>query len=423
MNIEKQVYDVLQKEGVSAGMHCLLALSGGGDSIALLSALCSIRDRLGIVLSAARVTHGIRGMAEEKEETDLCIRLCSDKNVHFSALVPTDESFKDIMQRLGCGPEQAARELRQRLLKKHRKEIEADIILFGHTADDRLETIFMRLLSGSGPEGLSGITFRNKFSMKPMLGIPRSELRTYLYENQIPWAEDPTNEENIYRRNRVRNELIPLISEIFPGWSTTLETLGERSREAAALLESASEDELPANLNKGEYSWARKNWETASEYSKALALWKGFNNLDNSGIPDHRFSWRRLKEARMAVNEGRVWNGPGLRLEVQKDNIVMKNPELEKANLNYRGRIIVSRDEAVEHFHIDLGGFHVLVCLNEVEKLPYRKYEVTSWPIIIEFGPTELTVTEKSSVRELTDADKELVYIFIEPVKEGLDAR
>lgn len=405
-------------------MHCLLALSGGGDSVALLSILSSIRENLGIVLSAARVVHGIRGKAEEDEETALCFQLCNEENVSFSALVPIDENFQDIMKRLGCGPEQAARELRQRLLKKHQKEIKADFVLYGHTADDRLETIFMRLLSGSGPEGLSGIASRNKRSLKPLLGITRSELRSYLYKKKIPWADDPSNDENVYRRNRVRNELIPLISEIFPGWSATLDTLGERSREAAELLNSASEDELPPILNNnGECSWDRKNWESASEYSKALALWKGFNCLDNSGIPDHRFPWRRLKEARMAANDGRVWNGPGLRLEVQKKIIVMKIPERENVSLNHRGRIIVSRDEAAEYFYTNLGGFNVHVCLDKVAERPFSKYEVANWPIIIEFGPDVLSVTEKSSGSELTDADKELVYIFIEPAKEGSDAR
>lgn len=423
MKVEKHVYDVLRKEGISAGMHCLLALSGGGDSVALLSILSSIRDKLGIHLSAARVVHGIRGQAEEETETDLCIRLCAQMNVRFSALAPVDESFNEIMKRLGCGPEQAARELRQTLIKKHREEIGADFVLYGHTADDRLETIFMRLLSGSGPEGLSGISLRNKRSLKPMLGILRSELRTYLYQTKTPWAEDSSNDENIYRRNRVRNELIPLISEIFPGWSASLDTLGERSREAADLLDTSSDAELPSTLSKDECSWSKKDWDSASEYSRALALWKGFNSLDNSGIPDHRFPWRRLKEARRAINEGRVWNGPGLRLEVQNDYIVMTTRERKKASLKPDGRIVVSRNEARDSFRIELGGFKIHVCLDAARELPFCAYEVRNWPIIIKFGRDLVSVTEKSSGRDLTDADKELVYIFIEPPEEGSNAR
>jgi tRNA(Ile)-lysidine synthetase-like protein len=416
VNLEDRVSDSLYHSELPENTHCLIAISGGGDSVALLCLLSAIKQKHRLSLSAARVVHGIRDAAEESQETDLCRSLCLEHDIPFAVLSPKDETFIKIEERLHCGPEQAARELRRGLLLSHSNEIGAGVVLFGHTAEDRLETIFMRLLSGSGPEGLSGISRTGNGVLRPLLGIRRSELRAYLSSKNVPWADDSTNTENIYRRNRVRNELIPLISDIFPGWDTALDTLGERSVEVSTALKNLSAEQLPPRISNSDYSWDVDAWDSASEYSRALALWEAFNHLDNSGIPDNRFSWRGLKEARTAANGGRAWNAHGLNLRREKGKIIMSQGEQYRNPPIIEGRIVVTRQDAAEGMQTYLAGYKIRISLKKPEESSVKVIEARKWPLEIRFGSNQTVITEKSSVPGYTDADKELVYIFIEPM-------
>ena len=130
MNLEDRVSDALYRSELPENTHCLIAISGGGDSVALLCLLSAIRQKHQLFLSAAIVVHGIRDAEEESQETDLCRSLCRDHDIPFAVLSPNDENFSEIEQRLRCGPEQAARELRRSLLLSHLNEIGAGFILF-----------------------------------------------------------------------------------------------------------------------------------------------------------------------------------------------------------------------------------------------------------------------------------------------------
>lgn len=429
MNLEKYVSDLLRRLGLPPDACCLIALSGGGDSVALLDLVSSIADSYPISIHAARVVHGIRGSVVEEKENTLCRGLCLERNIQFNELVPEGETVTDIEERYSCGPEQAARELRRGLFRSHMIEIGAEYLLVGHTADDRLETIFMRLLSGSGPEGLMGIFPGNGAVLRPLIGITRSELRIHLISRNIQWAEDSTNAENVYKRNRMRNELIPLISEIFPGWGTALNVLGERSLEASESLKRAASEQLHEIIGECRYSWNENEWDSASEYSKALALWKAFNFLDNSGIPDRRFPWRSLKEARSAVNKRRAWNSFGFSLERRNGRVSMSRGEMSGKYGISEGRVLLDRHDVAGIFTSVLGGFRISAVLERRSGWQFLALSAGEWPLEIRFGGSlgipEIKpshITEKSSVDGRTDADKELVYILIEPAEEGSDA-
>jgi len=405
---------------------CLIALSGGGDSVALLDLVSRISAENSLTLSAAKVMHGIRTEEEELAEASLCEKLCRERSVPFRILHADGESVVSIQEKYSCGPEQAAREFRQKLLKTHLNEIGADYLLFGHTADDNLETIFMRLLSGSGPEGLAGISSRKNSIIRPMLGISRSELRDYLDSRKIQWMEDRTNQENTYRRNRMRNELIPLVTEIFPGWEKALGTLGERAMEATVSLNKSVSTFIPCK-NKGNKScWKESDWDSSPEYLKALLLWNSFNFLENSGIPDRQLPWRSLKEARKSLNEKRSWNAFGLSLERTGGNITMSRVE---ASINQRGRILLTYSDVSDDFSVVLGKFRVKTSLKKASGWKCIKMNNEEWPldILLDSGGhypefVKRGITEKKAMKKSTDSQGILVYIFIEPVKEGFNA-
>jgi hypothetical protein len=181
-------------------------------------------------------------------------------------------------------------------------------------------------------------------------------------------------------------------------------------------LKSFSNEQLPALIGNSEYSWGVDAWGSASEYSKALALWDAFNHLDNTGIPDNRFSWRSLKEVRNAANCGRAWNAYGLNLRQENGRVLMSQGEQYPKAPKIEGRIVVSREDAVKGIETFLAGFKIRISLEIPKETAVKVIETRKWPLEIRFGSNPTLITEKSSVHERTDADKELVYIFIEPM-------
>ena len=409
---------------------CLVALSGGGDSVAMLDLAYKESVNYGLTLYAAKVMHGIRSGEEEEAEARLCERLCKERDIPFEVLTADVDTVEDIQLRYGCGPEQAARDFRRNLLENHKVKITADYILFGHTADDNLETVFMRLLSGSGPEGLSGISQDTSSTFRPLLGLTRSDLREYLVSRDIPWIEDRTNMENIYRRNRLRNELIPLVTDIFPGWEKALETLGERSKEAADALSRAAASQLPCRKTGDDCCWNEADWDSASEYLKALSLWEAFNHLDNSRIPDRQLPWKSLKEARRSINEKRSWNAFGLKLEISDAVVRMSRSGGRGSSWVH---ILLEYADIIDDFESVLGGYHIKASFSKASAkapgLRYIKMYHGDWPLELRFAAAQKSlklvkrcITEKKPVKKFPDSQGKLVYILIEPVKEGIHA-
>ena len=377
---------------------------------------------------AARVTHWIRDSTSENFENAFCEKLCTERDIPFHVLSAEGDAVYEVKRRFGCGIEQAARVIRHRFLRKHMQASKAQYIFYGHTSDDSLETIFMRLLSGSGAEGLGGIAALRGEVVRPLLGFKREELREYLVSNSIDWVEDASNSSKAYRRNRIRNELIPLISDIFPGWSRALNVLGERSRETALALKRLRSKELGSVVECDRYIWNEGNWDSASEYSKALALWDAFNHLDNSEIPDRRISWRTLKTARMAADSRRVWNSHGFKL-VRKHGFIEMS-RADSALEHSGGRIILSRSEVKKGFVADIGPYDIVVSLQRPSYPGNIAVSIENWPLEIRFDSCGMKVNplrgckrETSSSEEKTDSGKEMVYVFIEKSRVGLDVR
>ena len=207
---------------------CLLGLSGGADSVALLHLMLSRFRERGISLEAVHVNHGLRG--REAEEDERFVReLCRDLGVPLTVYRIDLQGRKD---------ENAAREARFRCFRQRMEETGAGGLLLAHHGDDLTETFLMRLIRGAGPEGLACMRpVDRSFGMtvyRPLLGLSRREIRDALSEAGIPWREDGSNGNPAYLRNRVRMELVPMLESFTPG-------AAERVRFTAELL--AKDDE------------------------------------------------------------------------------------------------------------------------------------------------------------------------------------
>jgi len=189
--------------------------------VALLrAALAEWRPR-GLLISAGHVEHGIRG-AESEADARFVAALCGSLSVPFRLCrvdVPAAAAAT------GESTEMAARRLRYDALFRLARELGADAVATGHTLDDQLETLFLRLARGTGPSGLACISpdspgrdapaARSPRLLRPLLSRRHAELADYLRSLRQPWREDATNASQEYLRNRVRTTLVPAFEAAF----------------------------------------------------------------------------------------------------------------------------------------------------------------------------------------------------------------
>jgi tRNA(Ile)-lysidine synthetase-like protein len=186
----------------------LVACSGGGDSVALLSCLLALRKNLKIELLVAHANHGLR--PESVEEAEYVKKLCKNFDVKLvSCCLDVITHASNTSQ----GLEMAARELRWAWLKNESQAVGASWVATGHTIEDHTETIFLRLARGSGPGCLSGLPAVQAPRWSPLVECCREDLRAYLRSLRIEWRDDQTNEQDFTPRNRWRKYLVELRDE------------------------------------------------------------------------------------------------------------------------------------------------------------------------------------------------------------------
>lgn len=217
-----------------AGDAVLLAVSGGADSVAMLHLLATaVGPAARLRLAVAHVNHSLRADAGEDAAfvTDLAARF------HLPCLTQTVDVPARVAE-TGASVEEAARELRYDALQDMACETGSIAIATAHTADDQAETVLMRLLRGAGVRGLAGIPSRRDNIIRPLLGVWRAEIETYLAAHDVLFRLDTTNLSTEFFRNRIRHELLPLLErEYAPRLRERLTRLAEGARLDAAYLD------------------------------------------------------------------------------------------------------------------------------------------------------------------------------------------
>ncbi len=205
---------VLTAVAAAAKPRLLLALSGGLDSMVLLHLLAGLRESAGFHLSAAYVHHGLQAQADEWAA--FCQEQTAALRVDFQVChVKLTNPSRNI--------EQQARTLRYQALGALLGANTA--LLTAHHADDQLETILLALKRGSGLQGLSAIAAEKSFAgtvlLRPLLAFSRAELEQYASEQQLCFVTDPSNLDDNFDRNFLRQHILPLLQQRFPAISQT----------------------------------------------------------------------------------------------------------------------------------------------------------------------------------------------------------
>lgn len=207
---------LLEECQIPRGARVLLAVSGGSDSTALLDVMGRLGPKLGLVLAAHGVDHGLR--PEAAGELDLAERLAASHGIPFSRSrisVPREGNFHA-----------QARELRYGALTEQARSLGMQWVATAHHANDRAETVLMRLMRG-GIEGLGVLPPKRGVLLRPMIRAHKRDIMAHLSRHHLAFCTDPSNSDPHYLRSRVRHEVLPLMEQLSPGIIEHLCSLAE----------------------------------------------------------------------------------------------------------------------------------------------------------------------------------------------------
>jgi tRNA(Ile)-lysidine synthase len=220
-------------EATIPGGVVLAAVSGGPDSMALLHVLARLAPKLGLAVHAHGVDHGLRAAAAA--ELDAAAALASSLGVPFATTRLAVAAGGNLQAR--------ARAARYEALAIAARSCGAAAIATAHHADDRAETVLLRLLRGAGPRGLAALPASAPLGesglllVRPLLRARREAIRAHVARHALPHATDPSNADPRFLRTRVRQELLPLLTDLSPGIVDHLvalaDQLGTAPREAS----------------------------------------------------------------------------------------------------------------------------------------------------------------------------------------------
>jgi tRNA(Ile)-lysidine synthase len=208
-----------------------VALSGGLDSTVLLHLLSAE----GEPVSAVHVHHGLSPNADEW--ADHCAELADSLGIPLVT--------RQVVVEPSAGLEAGARDARYGVF--HHLLESGDQLLLAHHGDDQVETFFLRLLRGAGPQGLSGMRSCRPLGrgtlLRPLLNVARSELESYAREHELSWVEDESNRDLRFDRNYLRTRVVPLLSDRWP-LRRRVQRAARNLEESAVLLRELAESDL-----------------------------------------------------------------------------------------------------------------------------------------------------------------------------------
>ncbi len=208
--VEQKVINFIKSQKlIEPQDNILIALSGGADSVFLLTFLSKFKNLFKISVSAAHINHSLRGH-EANLDQEFSRNICKKMGIPFFTRRVYVKSFA---KKNGLSIEEAARNLRYASLKKIAKKNDINKIATAHNIDDNAETVLFNLARGSGISGMAGIPYKRENIIRPVLILSKSEITEYLQNRKIPFSVDSTNFDDSFSRNFIRNQIIPSLRE------------------------------------------------------------------------------------------------------------------------------------------------------------------------------------------------------------------
>lgn len=213
-------YDLLKPES-----NILIAFSGGYDSMCLLDIMQKLAPEYRLNLYAIHLNHNWRGEESDQEEEN-CRQFASEINFY------SEKLSKDVPH-----TETAARDARYDFFQRCADKFNSKIILTAHNANDNAETVFYRMIKGTGLTGLEGIHEKRGIYYRPLLNVYREQIEKYCRENNLTPNIDSSNFNTNYQRNKIRYEIFPSLKEITPDIEKNLNKIAQSAQFANKILE------------------------------------------------------------------------------------------------------------------------------------------------------------------------------------------
>lgn len=273
---EKVLNTIKRYNLIENGDKIVLGVSGGPDSICMLNILNDIRNdrklQIEFDIIVAHVNHLIREEAIEDE--DFVRKFCEKINVQFYS---KSIDVQKLANNNKIGTEEAGRNARYEFFDEILEITNSNKIAIAHNKNDKVETIIMNVLRGSGTTGLKGIEpIKQGKYIRPLIECERIEIEQYCKDNDIQARIDRTNFENIYTRNKIRNVIIPYIKEEFnPNIIETLDRLSDLVKDDSDYLEKIAEKEyknIIVEENKKEFVMDLKGFNRQEKVIKSRIL-------------------------------------------------------------------------------------------------------------------------------------------------------
>lgn len=315
-NLDHQVWKRI-KENRLEDKKILVGLSGGLDSVVLLNSLNRVHQ--GKVI-AAHFHHGKDENHESNVYRDQALNFCRELCSKNGITLITEESSDFLSS------ESEMRDHRRAFFDRVSFKFKVSILSLAHHKDDLLETRFIRLIRGTGPQGLSGMQTINEWKtdrgliqiFRPLLRFTRKELTQYALDERLSYLEDPSNENSNYLRNWLRREWLPLLEKRHPG---ALDRISVSFQNLADFIKDQEGGKIPSNVDLKE-GISRSYFMSLSRADQLRLLAKGFLSLNRRDFSQGQMEEiiKRLdnpqNELRFQV-AGLVWIVNALQIKVQ----------------------------------------------------------------------------------------------------------
>ena len=236
--MKEEVLKTIKKYNlIESGDKLVLGVSGGPDSISMLNVLREIAEDETIDLKfqivVSHINHNIR--KEAKEDEEFVKKYCDENNIKFFS---KSIDVEKIANNSKIGIEEAGRKVRYEFFDEVLNKTNSNKIAIAHNKNDKVETMIMNVLRGSGLLGLKGIEPKRGKYIRPLIEIEREKIEEYCEKKNLNPRIDKTNFDNTYSRNKVRNVVIPYIKQEFnPNIIKTLDRLSELVKEEDTYVE------------------------------------------------------------------------------------------------------------------------------------------------------------------------------------------
>ncbi len=309
----------------------ILAVSGGPDSVAMLFLFLRIKEIFNLKLVCVHFNHGLRKEADEDEK--FVKDLCSSLDIKF---VSEKKNVKEFFK--GDSLEQTARILRYDFFLKIANSLKIKKISLAHTKDDVIETVLMRIIRGTGIQGLRGILplskIKGKIFIRPLIEIEKKRILDWLKKEKISYQIDTTNFEDKFFRNKIRLNVLPLLEKLNPNIKDTLFNLARISSWNHNFITQIAQKEL-SKIKRGEgENFLIIDLEKIKDLHPFLLLQVLRLAIEEVKGNTRRLDWRHFESILKILQKKRSYlNLPGLIIEIREKKLILKS--LQGVNFRY----------------------------------------------------------------------------------------